>query len=253
MQAYILQQINTPKIFWKACKRLRAAMLWLGAGVLSAGAALAQDQDIAPLPQETIEAAPVVLAYNKVQTYLAGLTSFKAKFRQENPGGNVAQGTLYMARPGRIRFDYTGFTEGASDDGGTVPFLVVGNGETIDFIDYEIGQVTKWPIDDTPLGILIGKKTDLAALGAQIQMRPGGMEGYIALRASDPEKPEMGLITVFFREVDEGVELASWLVEDAQNRITVVEIIDPQHNLELSKSLWQYKDPRGLAKRRTRR
>ena len=149
-----------------------------------------------------------------------------------------------MKRAGKVRFDYSG----------DVPFLVVADGDALNFIDYEVGQVTKWPVDDTPLGILIGKSTDLAALGAQIQLNPGGIKDYIGLRAYDPDRPEMGIITVFFQEIDKDtVVLKSWVVEDAQGRITVVELSDPVHNLALADDLWKFKDPRGLAKRRGRR
>ena len=81
-------------------------------------------------------------------------------------------------------------------------------------------------------------------------------QGFVALHASDPDKPELGQITVYFEEAlkdDQPLKLLSWVVTDAQGQITTVELTDGQVNVDLSDSLWQFDDPRGLARRRRAR
>ncbi len=216
--------------------------------VISVGASdrlMAQtDESLPPLDEEvTLQTSPYLAALADIEGYLASLDSFEARFRQTNPSGGTVEGTMYLEQPGRIRFDYT-------ED---VPFLVVADGKVLSFVDYEVGQVTRWPVADTPLKLFLADRPDLSALGARIQLNPAGLADHIALQAADPEKPDQGVITVYFRRLEEdksALELRSWVVEDAQGLITVVEVFDGKDNPNLSASLWEFEDPRGLAKRR---
>ncbi|MFC3053652.1 LolA family protein [Kordiimonas pumila] len=199
-----------------------------------------------PLEEQTIEESSSLAALTRMQTYMEVVQSLEADFVQEAPDGSKTRGTLYMARPGKIRFDY-------ADD---VPFLMVADGKTLNFIDYEIGQVTKWPVKDTPLRALLGKSTDLASINAHIQVAPEGVENLVALSASDPDKPEMGRITVYFENAPDlpgGLKLLSWVVIDAQEKVTIVELSRQSVNVDLKSDLWSFEDPRGLTKRRTNR
>lgn len=196
-----------------------------------------------PLEEQNIAEDTSLKALGQVQAYFDTVKSLAAKFYQRAPDGGITSGKLSLARPGRIRFDYEG----------EVPFLVVADGKTLSFIDYEIGQVTRWPVNDTPLRALLGGSTDLASIGANIEIAPGGVTGLLALHATDVEKPELGRITVYFEEMPEAAEklrLLSWAVTDAQGQLTTVELADEQVNVEFAAKLWEFDDPRGLAKRR---
>jgi len=218
---------------------------------MSGFAAYGQDEPVAnqelalpPLEEQTIAENTSLKALGMVQTYMDTVKSLEAQFVQRAPDGGLTRGKLSLARPGRVRFDYT-------ED---VPFLVVADGKTLNFIDYEIGQVTRWPVKDTPLRALLGGSTDLSSIGANIEQAPGGLEGLVALHASDPDKPELGQISVYFEETPVGavapLRLLSWAVTDAQGQITTVEVSDGQVNVALDDKLWEFDDPRGLAKRR---
>lgn len=219
---------------------------------LMAPAALAQDEvpvkdvPLPPLEEQTVDEDTSLKALRQVQTYMDTVQSLTAQFYQRAPDGGFTQGTLSMERPGRVRFDYT-------ED---VPFLVVADGKTLSFIDYEIGQVTRWPVKDTPLRALLGGSTDLASVGANIEVAPGGLAGLVALHATDVDQPELGHITLYFEEVpdaDEKLRLLSWVVTDAQGQITTVELAEAQVNVPLKGELWDFEDPRGLARRRRTR
>ena len=138
-----------------------------------------QEDKLPPVEEHVLPGNQNLRALGDIQDYMKAVTSLKARFRQHSPNGTVAEGTLYLERPGYIRFDYT-------DD---TPFLVVADGKTLNFVDYEIGQVSKWPVKDTPLRALLGNSVDLAALGAHIELEPAGAEGVIALTAQDNDRP----------------------------------------------------------------
>lgn len=213
---------------------------------LPAAAQQTAEDELPPLEEKVLPGDRNLQALGDIQDYMKAVTSLQAKFRQHSPNGTVAEGTLYLERPGYIRFDYT-------DD---TPFLVVADGKTLNFVDYEIGQVSKWPVKDTPLRALLGNSVDLAALGAHIELEPAGAAGVIALTAQDNDRPELGTITLYFRKLDDtkgGLMLNSWAVVDAEDRVTYVELSDQQVNVKLEDKLWEFEDPRGLAKRRRTR
>lgn len=185
-------------------------------------------------------------ALTHIEYFLDHLTSLQARFIQHNPNGKQAKGVMYLSRPGRIRFDY--------DD--ETPYLIVSDGNNLNFIDYEIGQISKWPVADTPLRIFLEDskaRTLLSRLNAEIRINPQGLANHIGLRVHDPEKPENGIIMLFFKQRDDQsqpLQLSSWIVEDAQGRVTLVELEDVRENIELASDLWTFEDPRGLNKRR---
>jgi len=215
--------------------------------MIGAAAVAAQDKPLPPLEEQVIEQSASLKALSQVQNYMATVKSLKGSFRQTAPNKNVSNGTLYMARPGKIRFDFEG----------DVPFLVVADGKTLNFIDYEIGQVSKWPVKDTPLRALLGNSFDAASINAHIEVAPHGVERILALTASDPENPEAGQITIYFeqpQDADGDLKMLSWVVLDAQGETTTIDILDQETNIVLASSLWTFDDPRGIAKRqRTRR
>ncbi len=203
-----------------------------------------QENQLPPLKEETVEEHSSLAALRKVQSFMENVNSLEAHFRQRSQGGAIAEGTLYMERPGKIRFDYDG----------DIPFLMVADGKTLNFVDYEIGQVTKWPVKDTPLRALLGKSTDLASIGAHVEANPAGVVGLIALTANDPDKPELGQITIYFEEEETGpLKLLSWVAIDAQNQMTTVDLENQKVNIPVSAKLWEFDDPRGVNKRRRNR
>ncbi len=209
-------------------------------------ATAAQDTALPPLEEQTVEENQSLKALRQVQDYMDGIETLEAEFRQHAPNGNVATGRLYLERPGYVRFDYTDET----------PFLIVADGKTLNFVDYEIGQVTKWPLKKTPLRALLGGSVDLASLQAHIEMGRPGFEDLILLSARDPENPEQGEITLHFMPDDgmpTGLRLLGWSVLDAKGEITQLTLTDQQVNGALDDALWTFEDPRGLTKRRRTR
>jgi outer membrane lipoprotein-sorting protein len=208
---------------------------------VSAGLSAQDTKELPELEEAVVDQNPRFAAFQKIQNYMNTVNSLKANFTQRSPGGLVAEGKLYLERPGRIRFDYSDET----------PILVVSDGKTLNLVDEEIEQVTKWPVKDTPLRVLLGNAVDLATYGARVEVAPGGIDDIVALHAVDPERTELGTITVYFRENGTGaLSLVSWAVIDAQGETTVVELSSAETNVKLAKSLWTFEDPRGLLKRR---
>jgi outer membrane lipoprotein-sorting protein len=208
--------------------------------------------EAAPLP--TIELSPRTDLHKQrlaaVEEYLNSVLTLRARFIQQAPDGSMSRGIFHLERPGRVRFE---FEEG-------VPILIVSDGRILNMIDYEMGQVTKWPIKDTPLALLVDEEIILGENVTLVSSGPGELANMISVTARNPKKPEQGTMTLIFSaEPAPGggsplMTLRAWQVIDAQGGLTTVTLAQPEINVALEASLWKFDDPRGdRFKRRGRR
>ena len=123
-----------------------------------------------------------------VESSLAATRSMTADFLQTDGKGRQMAGTLSLKRPGKIRFAY----------GGGVNMLLVANGKTLNFIDYDVGQKSSWPIAKSPLAVLLSPNPDLGRIA---RVMPSDHKSVIVVRARDARRPEFGtLILAFVRD-----------------------------------------------------
>lgn len=176
-----------------------------------------------------------------VERALAATSTMKADFSQTAANGQVARGTMTLKRPGRVRFDYAG----------KKPYLVVSNGRTLSFVDYQVSQVSQWPVRATPLGVLLDPKADLSRVARVLPEAQSPLPGQVAVLAEDPKKPEAGRI-LFFLAPDKaapgGLRLTGWRVTDAQNNLTTVQLSNIQTNIAVADSGFGFRDPRQRAR-----
>jgi outer membrane lipoprotein-sorting protein len=196
---------------------------------ISVKPAFGQDKGAAvPSRKETLKRVKIALEKHK---------TLKAHFVQRAQNGSVLEGTLYLKRPGKLRFEYTK----------DVPYLMVSNGSLISFIDYDLGDVMRWPIAKTPMGLLVSDKIDLDDERIEIP-KIIRFAGLLNVTIIDPDKAEFGQITLIFEESD--MEFKGWDVLDAQGTLTHVSLLDMKYDLEMKNSLFTYKDPRPKRKRK---
>lgn len=169
----------------------------------------------------------------QVQAHLKAVDTMKANFRQTDRRGRTLSGTLMLKRPGKIRFDY----------GKNANMLVVGDGKALSFVDYDVRQVQRWPINDSPLSVLLNPNQDLGRFSRVVQ-NDGNV---LMIEAKDPKRREFGTITVAFAKVPgapAGLKLQGWNTLDAQNNLTQVRLSNQQFNVSVSDSAFRYTDPR---------
>ena len=165
----------------------------------------------------------------RVEDYFNAIDTLSAQFVQIAPGGEIAEGDFYLRRPGRLRFEYAP----------PVPILIVADGFRLIFYDSELGQVSAWPIQATPLGPLVARTVELIESGhAQMVSRDPGV---LRVTLLDPDRPGDGSITLIFR--DQPLELRQWEVIDPQGLVTVVALTGMRINLALAPELFLFDDP----------
>ena len=164
----------------------------------------------------------------EAQDWLQAVQTLKARFVQVG-AGSQADGVMLLKRPGLIRFDYAPPAQ----------VLVVSDGVFVSFIDYEVGQLSQWPLSETPLSYLVNRELDLIGDADIDQVRR--RNGEVSFRLRDPDNPEQGTITLQFAEAP--YRLLGWRITDAQGQETVVALADLDINLELPLGSFTFRTP----------
>jgi outer membrane lipoprotein-sorting protein len=170
---------------------------------------------------------------------LRSITTMKADFVQTDRNGQSVRGVLTLKNPGRIRFEY----ERAAN------MLIVSNGRSLTLVDYDVDQVQRWPISNSPLGALLDPKRDVKRYG---RLLPTANPDVLSVEVKDARKPEYGTITlIFVRDAGApgGLELTSWVALDAQNKRTTVRLSNQRYGVAVADSAFTYRDPRRTSRR----
>ena len=184
----------------------------------------------------TAAAAPAATSgeLRSVESSLAATQTMTANFLQTDGKGRQMAGTLSLKRPGKIRFAY----------GGGVNMLLVANGTTLNFIDYDVGQKSSWPIAKSPLAVLLSPNPDLTRIARLV---PSEHQNVVVVRARDARRPEFGtLILAFVRDgsAPGGLKLEGWTAIDAQNKKTTVRLSNQRYNVGVPDSAFTFAEPK---------
>ena len=170
---------------------------------------------------------------SQVTAHLKAVDTMTANFSQTGRGGQTLNGVLTMKRPGKVRFQYA---KG-------VPLLIVGDGKALTMIDYQVKQVSRWPIGNSPLSVLLNPNQDLARV-AKVTRNDAQV---LLVSARDPKRPEFGTITISFAKVPSapaGLMLQGWTMVDAQNARSTVSLSNQRFNVAVADTAFRYVDPR---------
>lgn len=161
----------------------------------------------------------------RVEAYLNGLKSLKAHFVQVAADGGMSEGTAWLQRPGRMRFQYDP----------PAPFLLIADYGVLTFNDSALQQTSNVPLSRTPLGILLADHVVLsgAVTVTSVQRLPGQVQ-LTLVRAGSPGD---GALTLVF--ADQPLALRQWTVVDAQRRETHVTLYNVQLGGSFDQSLFE--------------
>lgn len=177
------------------------------------------------LPALPLPAAARPLSLDDVAVYLQGLTTARGRFTQINADGSRSQGTFYLHRPGRMRFEYD-----APD-----PALVVAGGGALAIFDKKSNSGPQvFPLNQTPLNVFLSRRINLKGNPMIVGHEPG--DEVTAVIAQDPEHPEYGRIRLEFAA--DPIALRQWVITDQsgqQTRIVLGELVEGE---ELSSFLF---------------
>lgn len=175
----------------------------------------------------------------RVVRHMKAVATMSATFSQTDRSGGTLTGKLLLKRPGQVRFEYQK----------DVPLLIVADGRALTMVDYEVKQVQRWPIRNSPLAALLDPGQDLARFG---KILPTSTKEVISVEVRDPNRPEYGTITMIF--VDKpgapgGLTLNGWVALDSKNNRTTIRLNNITYNGAIAKNAFTWKDPRPVRRK----
>jgi len=182
-----------------------------------------------------LAAAPAIAAPGlpQVRAHLRAVRTMTADFSQTDANGKTLTGTLTLKQPGRIRFQYQP----------GVPLLIVGDGKALTFIDYKVRQVSRWPVGNSPLALLLDPDKDLSGYARVVP----GPAGRLVVEGHDPKHPEIGTLTFVFAErpsAPAGLLLSGWTTVDAQGNRSTLTLANQRFDAPVDDNLFRFRDPR---------
>ena len=182
--------------------------------------------------EEAAEAAVAALSpedaetVTRLEAYLNGITTLRARFVQVSSNGAVAEGDFYLSRPGRLRFEYDP----------PHPALLIANGVTLLYYDRELKQATFLPLWETPLSFLLRERVDLSDGVEIVAIERGLAVLRVTLRESQTGTDSE--VSLLFAE--QPIALKAWEINDAQGIKTQVALLDVELGAELDREIFQH-------------
>jgi outer membrane lipoprotein-sorting protein len=171
----------------------------------------------APEPPSPFDAKQRALL-DRISAYLSNLQTVVGKFVQVGPDGGRTEGTFYMQKPGRVRFQYNPPS----------PIDIISDGSSVVVRDRKLATQDLYPLSQTPLRYLLAERidllrdTDVVSVGADDSFATVVIEQKQILIGTDR-------LMIMFDAKD--LTLKQWTVTDPQGFDTTVAV----YNLDSTK------------------
>jgi outer membrane lipoprotein-sorting protein len=165
-----------------------------------------------------------------VERYVNSIRTLQARFVQSNPNGSVVQGTLYIRRPGRMRFEYDAPSK----------LKIVADGTQVTMWDPTTKDFGQWPIGWTAASFLVKEPLQLSGdITVEAQQREAN--GILALTLVQTRRPQEGKVIV--RVSENPMQLRGWTIVDNRGNRVNVTLTDFKTGPQLADSLFKYDGP----------
>ncbi|WP_157115693.1 LolA family protein [Ketogulonicigenium robustum] len=164
------------------------------------------------------------VSLDQISAYLNGLQTVEGQFTQANSDGSRSSGTIYIKRPGRLRFEYAG------DD----TLMLASGGQLAIFDPRSNLPPDRYPLNQTPLNIILERNVDLSRRNMVRGLQVQGDRATVT--AQDPDHPEYGSIELVF--ATNPMTLWQWTVIDQAGGRTTVSLSQIRLGGQLSDSIF---------------
>lgn len=216
-----MKRRRTPR---RPAAALLCAFFAVAPAAVGGGTALAQDP-----PQQAAVERPERAELTSLEHYLNSVRTVRSAFVQTASNGRMAEGMLYLARPGRLRIDYKP----------PMQLQIFGDSFWLIFVDAELKEVNQLPIDATPAAILLQDKINFSG-DIKVQ-RVSRENGLVKLHVVQTKDPDAGRLIVSI--ATNPLALRGWTVIDAQGVETTVTLVAPVVNEKIADRVFLYSPP----------
>ena len=199
-----------------------------------AGTALAAFLALAPAAASHAETGATPSAADKadiarVETYLNSIHTMKSHFAQVAQNGGVAEGTIYLQRPGKMRVEYDP----------PVPDIIVATGKVLIHYDGELDQPSYLPQTSSPAAFLLRDQIKLSGDVSVAKIAHNGNQLLVdVVQTGDAEQGALHLVFT-----DNPLQLRQWTVIDAAGKATQVTLVNPQFNIAIDPVKFLFETP----------
>lgn len=166
----------------------------------------------------------------EIENYINSIRTLEARFVQSNPNGSILQGTLYVRRPGRMRFQYDPPSQ----------LKIVADGTQVTMWDPATHDFGQWPIGWTAASFLVKEPLKLSG-DLTVQSLNRNADGLIEATIVQTRKPQEGKVIVRFAE--NPMTLRGWSIVDNRGNKVDVALTQVQTGVQLADSLFKYDGP----------
>jgi outer membrane lipoprotein-sorting protein len=166
----------------------------------------------------------------RIIDYLQGLGSARSRFVQTDARGGQAEGTFYLQRPGRARFEY-------DPPSG---LLIAADGRNVTVVDRRLKTEHVYPLASTPLDILLARniRLDRGVAVKQVVRQSGS----VTVVAEDARRKAKGQIALTFD--DAPLSLTGWAVKDGRGSVVKVRLAGLAHAPPHEPDFFELPNPR---------
>lgn len=161
----------------------------------------------------------------RIEAYLNGITTMRAKFQQVDGAGNIAFGMIYVRRPGFLRVQYDPPSE----------VVLVADSIAVSYYDAELNQLNQAPLGLSPLWFLL---RDHVSLGGDVTVSSfvrGPNAFQIGIVQTD--EPDAGTVTLVLG--DKPLELQQWTIVDNKGQEVRVALYNAEFGVKLENKLFR--------------
>jgi outer membrane lipoprotein-sorting protein len=166
----------------------------------------------------------------EIENYINSIRTLQARFVQSNPNGGVVHGTLYLSRPGRMRFEYDAPSQ----------LKIVADGSQVTLWDPPNRDFGQWPIGWTAASFLVKDPLKLSG-DITVQTLNRNADGQIEATLVQTRKPQEGKVIVRFAE--NPLSLRGWTILDTRGNRVDLALTDVKVGTPLAASLFKYDGP----------
>ena len=204
----------------------RAALLFVAFASLGA-----LDQAVAASAEELSEQERG--AIEQITSYFNAMRTLKGTFLQVGPKGHISTGEFHIAKPGRMRFEYSPPN----------PFVVVADGTWVTIKNQDKNTADQYPLAATPLRLVLAEQVDLLSEAKILEVEQS--DGLTTVKLEDKEKLVPGHLELIFDE--QRGELQQWIIVDGQGRRTTISLTDMMAGGEPDPGLFRVEVPKRRA------
>ena len=155
---------------------------------------------------------------DRVSLYLSSVQTMVGNFVQVGPDGGRTEGTFYLQKPGKVRFNYNPPS----------PIDVVADGSSVVVINRDLATQDLWPLSQTPLRYLLADHIDLLR---DTNIVTVSSDDKFVTVVIEEKQIMIGTSRLMIMFDAKDLTLKQWTVTDPQGYNTTVAV----YNLDMSK------------------